>query len=330
MNAKRIVVAAAALAAGALFAEGLTLVAAREKIVEAISSPAVMTATVSQLSADDQRQFLADVNAAIGNMPGSQEELAASYLNACRAALKGAQKGNLATMIAEVFATVPVEYLPVISESLGSDMLNRAANPSTTYSDEEYLDIATNVMAKVNSRVEVEDNAGVRSGFAALAFIRGSNSGSEAIVSAMTAALPASVQEAAAKEWFPAALATGDAKSYDPMLVTASAETLPELESILDNMLLNVDGAQNQEALLADLGGANTDPSVSSQERTPIIDAIYNPLNESLPNLGTGSAFDTFTEGVIVPRGTGRKVAPVQVPQKPSEPIHGYGWQSRR
>ena len=326
MNAKRIVVAAATLAAGALFAEGLTLVAAREKIVEAISSPAVMTATVSQLSADDQRQFLADVNAAIGNMPGSQEELAASYLNVCRAALKGAQKGNLATMIAEVFATVPVEYLPVISESLGSDMLNRAANPSTTYSDEEYLTIATNVMSKVNSRVEVEDNAGVRSGFAALAFIRGSNSsGNEAIVSALTAALPASVQETAAKEWFPAALAQGEAKSYDPMLVAASAETLPEL----DTLLLNVDGAQNQYALLADLGGANTDPSASAQDRNPIIDAIYNPLNESLPNLGTGSAFDTFTEGVIVPRGTGRKV-PAQVPQKPSEPIHGYKWQTTR
>lgn len=326
MNAKRIVVAAAALvAAGALFAEGLTLVAAREKIVEAISNPDVMTATVSQLSADDQRQFLADVNAAIGNMPGSQEELAASYLHVCRAALKGAQKGNLATMIAEVFATVPVEYLPVISESLGSDMLNRAANPSTTYSDEEYLAIATNVMSKVNSRVEVEDNAGVRSGFAALAFIRGSNGGSEAVVSAITEALPASVQETAAKEWFPAALATGDAKNYDPMLVAASVETLPEL----DTLLLNVDGSQNQDALLADLGGANTDPSVSAQDRNPIVDAIYNPLNESLPNLGTGSAFDTFTEGVIVPRGTGRKV-PAQTPQKPSEPIHGYGWQSRR
>lgn len=323
MNAKRIVVAAAALAAGALFAEGLTLVAAREKIVEAISSPAVMTATVSQLSAEDQRQFLADVNAAIGSMPGSQKELAASYLNVCRAALKGAQKGNLATMIAEVFATVPVEYLPVISESLGSDMLNRAANPSVTYSDEEYLTIATNVMSKVNSRVEVEDNAGVRSGFAALAFIRGSNGGSEAIISAMTAALPESAQEAASREWFPAALATGDAKSYDPMLVAASAETLPEL----DTLLLNVDGAQNQDALLADLGGVNTDPGVSAQDRTPITDAIYNPLNESLPNLGTGSAFDTFTEGVVVPRGTGRKAVPVPTPQ---EPIRGYGWQSRR
>ena len=326
MNAKKIVVAAAALAAGALFADGLTLVAAREKIVEAISNPAVMTATVSQLSADDQRQFLADVNAAIGSMPGSQEELAASYLNVCRAALKGSQKGNLATMIAEVFATVPVEYLPIISESLGSDMLNRAANPSKTYSDEEYIDIATNVMARVNSRVEVEDNAGVRSGFAALAFIRGSNSGSEAIVSAMTAALPASVQDAAAKEWFPAALATGDAKSYDPMLVAASAETLTDL----DTLLLNVDGAQRQDALLADLGGANTDPSASAQDRNPMVDAIYNPLNESLPNLGTGSAFDTFTVGVVVPRGTGSRKEPVQTPQKPTEPIHGYDWQTTR
>ena len=320
MNAKKTLVAVAALAAGLVCAQGLTLVAAREKIVESIANPATMTATVSQLSADDQRQYLADVNAAIGGMPGSQEEIAASYVNACRAALKGAQKGNLATMIAEVFATVPVEYLPIISESLSKDMLNRAANPSTTYTDDEYLAIATNVMAKVNSRVSTEDNADVRSGFAALTFIRGSNDANETIVSTITASLPESAREPASKDWFPAALAQGDAKSYDPMLVAGNAGELVDL----DMMLLRVDGAQNHDVLLADLTGANNDPNdPKAINHNPVVDAIYNPLNESLPNLGTGAAFDTF--GVV---GVNPAMPPQPTPTP--EPFHGYQWQTRR
>ncbi|MBO7683235.1 MAG: hypothetical protein J6T51_00740 [Kiritimatiellae bacterium] len=322
MNVKKMLMAVAALSAGIVLAQETTLVAAREKIVESIANPATMTATISQLSAEDQRQFLADVNAAIGSMPGSQEELAASYLNVCRAALKGAKKGNLATLIAEVFATVPVQYLPVVCESLGSDMLNRAANPSATYTDEEYLTIATNVMAKVNERVAAEDASGVRSGFAALAFIRGSNSEGGEIVSALTAALPESVREAASKEWFPAALASGDAKSYDPMLVAGSADAPAELDAIL----LNVTGPQNHDVLLADLSGANNDPSAAAKDGNPIVDAIYNPINQSIPNLGTGSPSDSFMEGVVVPRRTGNYVQPQP---EPSPEPRGYQYQTR-
>lgn len=328
MNEKNSVrlMAAVLLAAGVVCAQETTLVAAREKIVESIANPAVMTATISQLSADDQKQFLADVNEAIGSMPGSQEELAASYLNVCRAALKGSKKGNLATMIAEVFATVPVEYLPVVCESLGSDMLNRAANPSVTYTDDEFLAIATNVMATVNTRVASEDGADVRSGFAALAFIHGSGGENENIVSALTASLPESAQGVAAKDWFPAALASGDSKSYDPMLVAGSAETL----SNLDAMLLRIDGAQNHDALLADLSGANNDPvSEGAKDRNPVVDAIYNPMNQSIPNLGTGAPFDSFLEGVVVPRGTGGRVIPPPPPPPSPEP-HGYQYQTRR
>ena len=326
MNMRQILMATAVMAAGVVCAQEMTLVAAREKIVESIANPATMTATISQLSAEDQKQFLADVNAAIGSMPGSQKELAASYLNVCRAALKGSKKGNLATLIAEVFATVPIEYLPVVCESLGADLLNRAANPSSSYTDEEYLAIATNVMATVNSRVASEDGADVRSGFAALAFIHGSNSASESIVSALTAALPESAREAAAKEWFPAALASGDAKSYDPMLVAGSAETLADL----DNLLLQVDGPQNHDALLADLTGANTDPSVGdAKDRNPVVDAIFNPMNESIPNLGTGAPFDSFLEGVVVPRDGNASRRPFPQPPAPSPEPHGYQYQTR-
>ena len=317
---------AAVLVAGAVVAQNASIVEARKQIVESISNPAVMTSTVKQLSAEDQKQYLADVVAAIAKMPGSQEEAAASYLSVCRAALKGAGKGNLPAMIAEVFATVPPEFLPVISESLGSDMLNRASNPSTTYTDDRYLDIATNVMAAVNARVASEDAADVRSGFAALAFIRGSNSASDGIVSAMVASMPESARKAAAEEWFPAALAQGEAKSYDAMLVAASADDVaPET---MTAMLLRVSGPQNQDALLADIDGGNTDPSAKANEKTPITDAIYNPYEESLPSLGAGAAYDSFVEGVTVQRGTGGAFS--RVSGQSNQNKNGYPYQTRK
>ena len=323
---KGMLMAAAAMAVGFVVAQDASIVEARKQIVEAISNPAVMTSTVKGLSADDQRQYLADVVSAISKMPGSQEEAAASYLSVCRAALKGAKKGNLPAMIAEVFATVPPEYLPVISESLGVDMLNRAANSSETYTDERYLDIATNVMAVVNARVASEDAADVRSAFAALAFIRGSNSASDNIVSAMVESLPESARKAAADEWFPAALAEGESKSYDSMLVAASADDVsPETMTV---MLLRVAGPQNQDALLADLYGGNADPAAKSNEKAPITDAIYNPYEDSLPSLGAGAAADTFVEGVTVPRG--RAGDANKIPSKPVEPHPGgYKYQTR-
>ena len=321
---KGMLMAAAAMAVGLVLAQDASIVEARKQIVEAISNPAVMTSAVKGLSADDQRQYLADVVSAISKMPGSREEAAASYLSVCRAAMKGAKKGNLAAMIAEVFATVPPEYLPVISESLGVDMLNRAANSSTTYTDDKYIEIATNVMAVVNARVASEDASDVRSAFAALTFIRGSNSAGENIVSAMVGSLPESARKAAADEWFPAALAEGDSKSYDPMLVAASADHVsPETMTV---MLMRVAGPQNQDALLADLQGGNTDPTTKSNEKTPITDAIYNPYEDSLPSLGVGAAADAFVEGVTVPRG--RSGNANKIPSKP-EGSHGYKYQTR-
>ena len=110
------------------------------------------------------------------------------------------------------------------------------------------------------------------------------------------------------------------------MLVAGSAETLADL----DNLLLQVDGPQNHDALLADLTGANTDPSVGdAKDRNPVVDAIFNPMNESIPNLGTGAPFDSFLEGVVVPRNGNPSGRPFPQPPAPSPEPHGYQYQTR-
>ena len=142
------------LAASALFAAEATisLAEARGKIGEAVVNPAVMTSTMKMLPADSQKAFLADCNEAIGKMPGSAETKAAAYLTVNRAALKGAAKGNVLALLAEVFATVPPEALTVINERFAADLFNRAADPSVVYTDSQFTRIAESVMENVTSR----------------------------------------------------------------------------------------------------------------------------------------------------------------------------------
>lgn len=288
----------------------ISLADARGRIDKAVASPAVMKAIMQHLSADDQKAFLADVNAAIATMPGSEAERTAVFVAINRAALQGAQKGNVAALVAESYATVAVSALPALSESLGSDLMNRATDAGRTYTDEQYLKLAKVVMEKVNARTAEVDNGDVRSGFAALMFARGSNDPKPATVEALVAMLPAAAQETAKKEWFPAALAEGEGKNYDAMLAAADVEVseTPAASASDDgaaadddltvDIPLRVAGPQIAQSLIADIAGANTDPKRASGSANPLFDAVTTPLDQDIPNLGTGEAFTNPGESI--------------------------------
>lgn len=278
----------------------ISLADAKGRIDKAIASPAVMKAIMQHLSAEDQKQFLADVNAAIATMPASEAERTATFVAINRAALEGAQKGNVATLVAESFATVSPSALPALSESLASDLMNRATDTGRTYTDEQYLKLAQVVMAKVNARTAEVDHGDVRSGFAALMFARGSNAPKPETVDALVAMLPESARETAKKDWFPAALAEGDAKSYDAMLAAADVEATESPaasepaanagdEDQTVNIPLRIAGAQLADSLIADIAGASTDPSrTSAGAANPVFDAVTAPIQTQLPALGVG------------------------------------------
>lgn len=279
----------------------ISLADAKGRIDKAIANPAVMKAIMRHLSAEDQKKFLADVNAAIATMPGSEAERTATFVAINRAALEGAQKGNVAALVAESFATVSPAALPALSESLASDLMNRATDKGRTYTDAQYLQLAQVVMTKVNARTAEVDHADVRSGFAALMFARGSNAPKPETVDALVAMLPAAARETAKKEWFPAALAEGGAKSYDAMLAAADVEAdVAEAAGAAEparagdsdqavNIPLRIAGAQFADSLIADIAGANTDPSrTSSGAANPIFDAVTAPIQTQLPALGVG------------------------------------------
>ena len=261
---------------------GAALANARGQIAKVIANPKLMTQTMKGLSAKEQLQFVADVNKAISAMSGSEAEKTAIALNVNRSALDGAADGNMPQVLAEIYATAPVQSLTVINESFAKDVFNRATNPNVTYTDEQYINVSKGVMKTVNSRLENASDSGIRAGFAALMMIRASNSETPAIKDAVVASLPPAIQETAKNEWLPAALATGDDQSYEPMLGMADEKvSRPGLDEVL-----RIAGPQHTEATLADLSGANTDPLLKPSEAQPVIDAVYAPIQNDLPHLG--------------------------------------------
>ena len=185
----------------------LPLAEARAQIGQIASDPVLMTSIMKQLPAADQATFLGDVNAAIESMPGSSEEKAATFLNVNRAALKGAAKGNLSTLLAEVFATVPPDALTVVSERFASDLLSRSNDPSKKYTNDEYIHIATNVLRRIEDRTAGSDDAGVRDVLAVSMLTRASEGEPANLLQALVDALPdQATRDMALNEWLPAAL----------------------------------------------------------------------------------------------------------------------------
>ena len=225
---KIMVLIAAALAAAVTFgqangAKQESLASARGKITQVIDKPDNMTAVMASLSSEDQVAYMSEVLTAIAAMPASDADRTEKFVAVVNSALASAQKGNALALVAEVYAKVPPYALAAVSESLASGLMNRANLPKTA-TNAFYVAIATKVMAKVNERVASEDNAGVRSGFAAVMLIRASNSDSSDIVSAIVDALPESVRDDAKNEWVPAALGQGRDKSYEPIMAAVEGD----------------------------------------------------------------------------------------------------------
>lgn len=238
-----------AVTAVTLFAASLnamSLAEARGKTDAVIADPAEMTTVIKQLSAADQKSFVADVNAAIAKLPGSAEEKSAKVVNVARAALKGASKGNakdLESLVAEIYATAPVGSLCNLNENLAKDVFNRAGDPKKTYTDEQFAGIAKSLVAAVNARVAGAEDADVRGGFASLMMIRASNGSPESLADELAATLGKSA-DTAKNEWFPEALRKP--ANYDPMLAGTSAEKVPD-----SKFVTALAGAQRHDALLS-------------------------------------------------------------------------------
>ena len=262
----------------------LPLAEARQKIDGVVDGSESIASLIKQLSAEDQLTFLGDVNKAVSKMPASVEEKTAKHLNLNHAALKAVKgSGNVAALLAEVFATVPPEALTVINERFASDLFNRATDPKVTYTDAQFTDIALKIMETVNKRTAETDNASTRSAFAILMLLRASNGTPADLEDKLIATLPnADARELAKSEWIPSALGKdGRELGYEPILASADAGRRPDFDFVLV-----IAGPQLLDALLQDIGGKNVDGLSFMRTRSPVLDAALNPLEQQIPTLG--------------------------------------------
>ena len=265
-------------------AKTLPLAEARQKIDGVVDGSESIASLIKQLSAEDQLTFLGDVNKAVSKMPASVEEKTAKHLNLNHAALKAVKgSGNVAALLAEVFATVPPEALTVINERFASDLFNRATDPKVTYTDAQFTDIALKIMETVNKRTAETDNASTRSAFAILMLLRASNGTPADLEDKLIATLPnADARELAKSEWIPSALGKdGRELGYEPILASADAGRRPDFDFVLV-----IAGPQLLDSLLQDIGGKNVDGLSFVRTRSPVLDAALNPLEQQIPTLG--------------------------------------------
>jgi hypothetical protein len=175
-----------ALIATAVFAE-MPRSEWHPKVGDCARNPAMLRATMLQISKSDKVAFLKEVNEAISKMPGSPEAKAAQFLTINRAAVRGVGPADRAAALAEVFATVPPEALAVIHEEFAK---SEFARPDAM-SDERYKSIISGAMEKIVQRCASAESGAVRSGFAGIMFIRAAGpSAQEDVQAAVIAALP--------------------------------------------------------------------------------------------------------------------------------------------
>lgn len=246
---KMLAVCFATFVAGVALSAGLSLSDARSQISVCIKDPAKMKQVIKGLSPADQVTFLAEVNEAISKMPGSNESKAASYLLANRAAVTAASAGNKTAMIAETFATVPPEVLPVINERFAADLLNIDADPTTRYTNEQFTRIADSIMKAVNERCASAENGVIRSAFAVIMMINACNDTIPGLAEHLIQTLPASVQTVARTEWIPSATGKGQPKSYEPIL--GSGDNIGDM--LLNSAVISQVGPQLLESMLGDV-----------------------------------------------------------------------------
>ena len=221
------------------------------KVADCAGNPSEMKSTIAQVPASEQAEFLANVNKALSEKPGSSEAKAADYYAVNKAAVSGAAKGSRSAVLAEVFATVPVEYLTDINERFAAELLNRNANPEKTVSDAEFVDLSTNALAVVNQRCEsAEDNVAARQAFAALMFVRASGGSPDGLTNMYVSQMTDPQAKESAGSWISEALGSdGKEASYDSMLAAADAGDEPD-----HAVVLQMTGpSEVMEALLSDL-----------------------------------------------------------------------------
>ena len=274
------------------------------KVGDCAKNPAMVKATIAQIPAAEQTEFLAKVNSAIAKKPGSIEAMAVDFYSASKAALVGAKDKK--AVLAEIFATVPVEHLTVLNERLSAELFSRNANPDKPVSDAAFENLAKGALAVVNKRCETAENAAARQMFAALMFVRASGGSPSGLADTLISQMSNVQARESASGWIAQAMGYGQEASYSKVLADSNAEEEPDHvivhymtgQMILESLLADLQAPGNQSAVgsAAGLGGgAFTTMSTSGNPIDGEIDVGLNRIPRGA--IGSKTAVGGNSEG---------------------------------
>lgn len=258
-----IFVALGLLTCASVLAEGATLSRSQwlQKVSESASNVSVLKETMSQVPAEDRVEFTQKVLKAVNALPVTPEEKSNAFVQAMSACLDvdaGAQKLDL---IAEVFATVPVSYLPAVTEQLASSLKRN------NLSDSAYETLANKAIEVASKRNAKTDEPAVRDTFVTLAFLRGAKD-PNAMKDKLIAALPDKHSQKVAADLVPGVLAS---QNYTDVVAAAGEEVAPVEGMDRGHTTLATElGHGNLDALLADIGAQKSVAGASGSEKVTI------------------------------------------------------------
>lgn len=235
-------------AGGAWAAEASVLTRAQwlKKIGESVKQESVLRETLTQVAPEERVEFTQRILKAVTRMPVGPDEKAAAFVRTAVACIAGANGEAKNKVIAEVFACVPVEYLPVVTEELAK----RFDQEYNKLSNEQYEAIATAVVTVAIARNAQTDEPSVRNTFVILAFLRNAKNQAE-LEKKLLALLADERMRSLVASWLPAALKD---RNYDGLLAAADVEEL-----VISNAnLLRLVGHSQLDRLLSQLSGVES------------------------------------------------------------------------
>ena len=177
------------MTAVALLGSGVALAA----LTEADLAPTRIAAAIKAKPANERQALAKQILEAIAAQPTDEETKTQQLITAARVLISS---GNSIGMIAEVFNSIPMEYLQPVAETLGKANFDQQANKMT---DAQFDAFCAKVVSSASRYIEASgtDSPTVRISILAATFSSAS-SDPERTRPAMIAALPASMQAAAA------------------------------------------------------------------------------------------------------------------------------------
>lgn len=266
-------------------AAGLTRAQWLKKIGVCVTQEAVLRETLAQVLPEERIEFTQRVLKAIRRLPASPVDKAAIFIRTAVACIASAKGDLRCKVIAEVFADIPVEYLPLLTEELAK-RFNQEYNG---LSDEAYKRIASDVVKAAVARNAQTDEPSVRNTFVLLAFLRGAKDAS--LEETLLGFLPDARMRGLAKSWLGPALSN---RNYEGLLAAADVEQvglpneakgltlepgagviLPPLVPDCARNKLTLVGHSQVERLLADLSSDFDQSSFFGSESSPTL-GIHN------------------------------------------------------